>query len=151
MAKVAPALQFGLFDLPAVTALGAAQLAEQGIAVSAHPGDFRADPVPDGYDLITLIRILHDHDDALALSLLKKVRAALPAGGTLLIAEPMAGTSGAEAMADAYFGFYLLAMGSGRARAPQEIGAMVSAAGFAGWREKPTGLPIVTRVIVATA
>lgn len=150
VARQTPALEFGLFDLPAVTAIGQQQLAAQGVAVNAHPGDFRNDAIPQGYDLITLVRILHDHDDALALSLLKKVRAAMPAGGTLLVAEPMAGTRGAEAMADAYFGFYLLAMGSGRARTAQEIGAMLTSAGFASWREMPTGLPIVTRVIAAT-
>lgn len=151
VAKVAPALEFGLFDLPAVTALGQQQLAAQGVTVNAHPGDFRGDSIPPGYDLITLIRILHDHDDDLAQSLLIKIRAGLSRGGTLLIAEPMAGTRGAEAMADAYFGFYLLAMGSGRARTAQEIGAMLTRAGFATWAERPTGLPIVTRVIVATA
>ena len=151
VAKVAPALEFGLFDLPAVTALGQQQLSAQGVTVNAHPADFRNDAIPQGYDLITLIRILHDHDDALAEALLAKIRASLPMGGTLLIAEPMAGTRGAEAMADAYFGFYLLAMGSGRARTPQEIGAMLKRAGFTSWHEKPTGLPIVTRVIVASA
>lgn len=151
VARVAPGLDFGLFDLPAVTAIGVRQLGEQGIKVNPHPGDFRNDAIPTGYDLITLIRILHDHDDELAQALLIKVRASLKPGDTLLIAEPMAGTSGAEAMADAYFGFYLLAMGSGRARTPQEIGAMLTRAGFASWRERPTGLPIVTRVIAATA
>lgn len=151
VAKTAPNLDFGLFDLPAVTAIGAQQLGQGGIRVNPHPGDFRNDPIPSGYDLITLVRILHDHDDALAQALLVKVRAALKPGDTLLIAEPMAGTSGAEAMADAYFGLYLLAMGSGRARTAQEIGAMLTYAGFKSWREKPTGLPIVTRVIAATA
>ena len=151
VARAAPGLEFGLFDLPAVTAIGARQLGEKGVHVTAHPGDFRNDPIPAGYDLITLVRILHDHDDDLAQSLLAKVRAALKPGDTLLIAEPMAGTPGAEAMADAYFGFYLLAMGSGRARTPQEIGAMLDKAGFARWTERRTGLPIVTRVIAATA
>lgn len=151
VAKAAPSLAFGLFDLPAVTALGQQQLGQQGVTVNAHPGDFRNDAIPRGYDLITLIRILHDHDDALAQDLLFKVHAALSPGDTLLIAEPMAGTGGAEAMADAYFGFYLLAMGSGRARTAQEIGTMLTRAGFAAWRERPTGLPIVTRVITATA
>lgn len=151
VAKFAPRLEFGLFDLPAVTAIGARQLAAQGVVVNAHPGDFRTDAIPQGYDLMTLIRILHDHDDALAQSLLVKVRAAMVPGDTLLIAEPMAATRGAEAMADTYFGFYLLAMGSGRARTPLEIGAMLTKAGFASWRERPTGLPIVTRMIAATA
>ncbi len=46
----------------------------------------------------------------------RRAHDALPPGGTLLIAEPMAGTPGAEAMGDAYFGLYLWAMGSGRPR-----------------------------------
>ena len=38
---------------------------------------------------------------------LRAIFAALPVGGALLIAEPMAGTRGAEPIGDAYFGFYL--------------------------------------------
>ena len=38
------------------------------------------------------------------------------AAASLLVAEPMAGERGAEPMGDAYFGFYLLAMGRGRPR-----------------------------------
>ena len=63
-------------------------------------------------------------------ALLTKVHAALPPGGTLLIAEPMAGTPGAEAMGDAYFGLYLWAMGSGRPRTAEAYRAMLRAAGF---------------------
>ncbi len=61
---------------------------------------------------------------------LRNVRAALPAGGTLLLAEPMSDTSGAEAMADAYFGLYLLAMGSGQPRSAQTLRRMLQEAGF---------------------
>ena len=43
----------------------------------------------------------------------------------------MAGIRGAEPMGDAYFGFYLLAMGRGRPRTPDEIGALLREAGFA--------------------
>ena len=49
-------------------------------------------------------------------SLLAAVRDALPRGGVVVVAEPMAGARGAEPMGDAYFGFYLLAMGRGRPR-----------------------------------
>ena len=52
-----------------------------------------------------------------------RARGAAAPGGTLLIAEPMAGDARAEPIGDAYFGFYLLAMGSGRARTPDELGA----------------------------
>jgi demethylspheroidene O-methyltransferase len=44
-------------------------------------------------------------------------------GGTLLVAEPMAGAPGRRSMGDAYFGIYLLAMGRGRPRTARELGS----------------------------
>jgi demethylspheroidene O-methyltransferase len=146
-----PRLQLALFDLPPVAARAREILAAQSLPhIVAHGGSFRDDPIPGGADLITLVRILHDHDDAVVLALLKAVRAALPPGGTLLIAEPMAGTRGAEAMGDAYFGLYLWAMGSGRPRTAAAYTEMLQAAGFARVHERRTGLPMVTRLLVAS-
>jgi demethylspheroidene O-methyltransferase len=95
------------------------------------------------------VRVLHDHDDDVVLALLRKARAALPPGGRLLIAEPMSGTRGAEPAGDAYFGFYLLAMGRGRPRTPAELQAMLVEAGFARSRLLGTHTPLLTRVLVA--
>lgn len=151
-----PGLALAVFDLPPVAERALVVLAERGLGrVAVHGGSFRDDPLPVGTDggaadLMTLVRILHDHDDAVVAALLKKVHAALPAGGTLLVAEPMAGTPGAEAMGDAYFGLYLWAMGSGRPRTAQAYAAMLRAAGFSAVREVRTGLPMVTRLLVAT-
>jgi demethylspheroidene O-methyltransferase len=77
------------------------------------------------------------------------VRQALPAHGCLLLAEPMSGTRGAEPMGDAYFGFYLLAMGKGLPRSATELIAMLGAAGFATARLVPTRMPLQTQLIVA--
>src|SRR4051794_4279593 len=76
-----------------------------------------------------LVRVLHDHDDAAAMTILRTARAALTPGGTLLVAEPMAATKGAETVGS-YFEFYLLAMGSGRPRTAGELTAMLQQAGF---------------------
>lgn len=138
---VAPRLDIAVFDLPAVAARAG--------TITTHGGNFFEDALPEGHDLISLIRILHDHDDAPAMRLLRNIRRSLPSGGRLLIAEPMAGTRGAEAMGDAYFGLYLWAMGSGRPRTVHEIMAMLSQAGFAKTRELRTSLPLIARVIVA--
>jgi demethylspheroidene O-methyltransferase len=113
-------------------------------------GSFFDDPLPRGADIVTLIRILHDHDDAPAQALLDAIAAALSPGDTLLISEPMADTPGARPMGEAYFGFYLHAMGSGRPRTPAEIGAMLKLAGFSHWRTVGTQLPLITRIVVAT-
>jgi len=141
-----PALALGVFDLPAVADRARARL---GARVTVTAGNFLADPLPRGADLITLVRILHDHDDAPAQALLDRICRALPPGGTLLIAEPFAGTPGAEAMG-AYFGLYLLAMGSGRPRAAGEIGTMLERAGFAKWRQLRTRHPLTLGMIAAT-
>jgi demethylspheroidene O-methyltransferase len=79
------------------------------------------------------------------------VRAALPGDGTLLLAEPIADTPGAEPVGAAYFGFYLLAMGSGRARSKAELAGLLAQAGFAAPRFLPTHTPLVTSVLVARA
>jgi len=148
-----PHLDLALFDLPAVTALAAGKFAAAGLAgrVRLVGGSFFRDPLPAGADLITLVRVLHDHDDPEALAILRAVHAALPPGGTLLVAEPMAGTPGAEAAADAYFGFYLLAMGSGRARTPAELAGLARAAGFGPARLLPNRAPLLTRIALFPA
>ncbi|MGA1095518.1 MAG: methyltransferase, partial [Burkholderiaceae bacterium] len=65
--------------------------------------------------------------------------------------EPMSGTPGAEAMGDAYFGLYLLAMGKGRARTPQELARLLTQAGFARVEAIPTRLPLQTGLMRAYA
>jgi demethylspheroidene O-methyltransferase len=149
----APGLRLVLFDLPAVAERARARLESAGLGAraSAVGGDFLADPLPEGADIVSLVRVLHDHDDDGALAILRGARRALPPGGTLLLAEPMSGTPGAEPVGEAYFGFYLLAMGRGRPRAPDEIGGLLRAAGFAGVRRRRTRTPLLTSVLTAQA
>ena len=147
----APNLRLTLFDLPEVAAIARERLAASPVAArcEAVGGDFTIDPLPAGADVVSLVRVLHDHEDDTALRLLRAIRAALPPGGTLLIAEPMAGTRGAEPVGDAYFGFYFLAMGGGRARTPDQIRRLLSEAGFTRTRLRPSRMPMVARVMVA--
>lgn len=152
-AREAGHLQLQLFDLPAVADRARRVFAQAGLGDRAQAvgGDFFHDPLPAGSDLVTLIRVLHDHDDDAALQLLRRIRQALPDDGCLLLAEPMAHTGGAEAMGDAYFGFYLLAMGHGRPRTPEAIAAMLQAAGFDHLEWPRTRVPLQARLVVARA
>ena len=151
VAAEVPTLELQLFDLPAVAERAVSRFAQAGLAQRARAfgGDFRTDPLPAGADLITLVRVLFDHPDETVLALLRAVRRAMPENGTLLIAEPMAGTSGAEPMGAAYFGFYLMAMGKGRSRSPADFERLLSAAGFTGMRVIPTPSPLQTGLLVA--
>lgn len=152
VAVPAPHLELMLFDLPPVVELARARLANAGLAnrATAVGGSFFDDPLPTGADIVTLVRILFDHSDERALAILRAVRQAMPDDGTLLIAEPMAGTPGAEAMGDAYFGFYLLAMGKGRARTAADLTTLLQAAGFCDVRLLATHMPLQTQVLLAS-
>ncbi len=146
-----PGLALAMFDLPAVAAQARESLAQAGLGerIEVHGGDFFRDPLPQGADLISLVRIVHDHDDEPARQLLRAVHQALPAGGRLLLAEPMAETRRAEPAGDAYFGLYLMAMGSGRPRSRAVLEAMLAEAGFSRVRERRTHTPLLTRLLVA--
>jgi demethylspheroidene O-methyltransferase len=150
-ARRAPSLGLMLFDLPAVADVARARLAAAGLAdrASVTGGDFFRDPLPRGADLATLVRVIHDHTDDGALAILRAVHAALPADGALLLAEQMADTPGAEPLGDAYFGFYLLAMGRGRPRSVAELTGLLRAAGFRGVRHLRTRLPLQVQLLVA--
>ncbi|MCC5885150.1 MAG: methyltransferase [Gammaproteobacteria bacterium] len=150
VARRAPAVELHLWDLPAVAEQARAWLGDRGLArASVHGGDAFRDALPVPADLITLVRIIHDHDDANVMTLLRAIRQGLPASGALVIAEPMAETRGAEAMGGAYFGFYLLAMGSGRPRSRERLVQMLNEAGFRRVREQRTANPLLLRVLVA--
>jgi demethylspheroidene O-methyltransferase len=140
-----------LFDLPPVAARAAQRFTALGLDPRARAigGDFLTDKLPDGADVMSLVRVIHDHSDAAAAAVLAAAYRALPPNGVLLLAEPMLGTPGAEPVGDAYFGFYLLAMGSGRPRTPQALQAMLSAAGFATAQLVRTRQPLQSRLIVA--
>lgn len=150
-AERAPHLRVELFDLPKVAERAQIRFAECGLAAraKAHGGDFYRDRLPGGADVVSLVRVMYDHGDDGARKILAAARSALAPGGTLLIAEPMAQAPGAETVGAAYFGFYLLAMGSGRARAPEEFFAMLREAGFSQTKLLSTDMPLQTGLILA--
>lgn len=148
-----PHLKLVVFDLPEVACRAQGRLAAMGLSdrATAVGGDFTAGDLPGGADIVSLVRVVHDHDDVRVMALLRAARRALPPHGVLLLAEPMAGTAGAQAMGDAYFGLYLWAMGSGRPRTEAQLGRMLQAAGFSAPRRLRNAMPLQTQVLIARA
>ncbi len=124
VAKVAPKVERWLFDLPTVVA----QAQDPDLVI--HPGSFRDDPLPQGMDAISLIRVLYDHADETVAALLASAHAALPPGGRIIVSEPMSGGTQPDPQTDVYFAFYTLAMRTGRTRSAAEIGKALQEAGF---------------------
>ena len=145
-----PGLAATVLDLPAVEAPAREAIADAGLAdrVDFAPGDFRRG-LPRGADVVTLVRVLYDHEDATAAALLAAARDALPPGGRIIVSEPMSGGARPRRATDAYFAMYCLAMGTGRVRSPAEIARLLEAAGFERARERRTRRPSVASVVEA--
>ncbi|MFM7802725.1 MAG: methyltransferase, partial [Limnohabitans sp.] len=96
LARHVPRLDLHLMDLPPVAALAAERMAQEGLSerVTVHGGSFISHALPAGADLVTLVRVAHDHPDAVVKALLTKIYQTLPSGGRLLLAEPMAQPAG---------------------------------------------------------
>jgi demethylspheroidene O-methyltransferase len=151
LAKHSPHLHLTLFDLPAVAQRAQQRFAAAGIGDRTNTvgGSFLSDTLPTGHDTITLLRVMHDHDDPQVLLLLRSIRNALAPGGRLIVAEPMAETPGAERMGHAYFGFYLWAMGRGRSRSASRLTQLLHLAGFESVQELPSHIPLQARLLTA--
>jgi demethylspheroidene O-methyltransferase len=147
----APNLKLMLFDLPAVADLARKRLGALDLSnrINIGSGDFFKQPLPRGADIVTLVRVLHDHEDADVAALLRNVRSVLPDHGVLLVAEPMSGLAGTDVISDAYFGFYLLAMGTGRTRSPAQLASLLRETGFDSGRQLATRRPMLTSALIA--
>lgn len=146
-----PDLRVAVADLPAVCDLASERFAREGLSDRAEAVglDFHHDRLPDGADLMTLIRVCFDHGDDRVAGLLSAARQALPPGGRLLLAEAMTDENRPDPVGDAYFGFYLLAMGRGRCRSVETLERMLRAAGFRSVREVATRRPMLARLLLA--
>ncbi|MEO0680018.1 MAG: methyltransferase [Pseudomonadota bacterium] len=150
--QAAPGLEATVFDLPSVVARAPARFAAAGVSDRAKTagGSFLTDDLPGGHDVVSLVRVCYDHPDETVHALLARCRAALAPGGLMLITEPMSGGRRPTRSGDAYFGFYMLAMESGRARSPERLAEMMASAGFTDIRRRPVHRPFITGVLTAT-
>lgn len=148
----APSLAIRLFDLPPVAAEAQRRFDAAGLGnrARAFGGDFHRNDAPEQADLVTLIRVLYDHQDEAALTILSRAKAALAPGGTLLIGEPMAAIPGAERMGYPYFGLYLLAMHGGRIRTAAELASLCRRAGFSKAEPLVASRPLMTGLVTAS-
>lgn len=147
-----PALEATVVDLPAVIGLARRRIEEAGLShrINVRGLDFRRDPLPKGHDVVSLVRIVHDHDDGPASELLTAAGAALAPGGRVYVAEPLVDDTSTGRLLEAYFETYLLAMGQGRPRRYEAIESLLKRAGFERVRRVRTRMPLITSLVRAT-
>lgn len=78
-----------VYNLPAVAPLVAARARAAGLEgrLGFVGGDFLREPLPQGYGMLSFIRVLHDWPPEIARALLVKAREALGRGGRIVICE----------------------------------------------------------------
>jgi hypothetical protein len=139
-----PHLTGATYDMPhaadgAATTLAAAHLAGRGEFLA---GSF-FDSVPAGADAYILKNVLHDWPDDKCATILNNCRAAVPAGGKLLLIErvmPARVDTSSRHQAMAYADLTMLIGPGGRERTQAEFRALLDAAGFAVTRVVDTAL-----------
>ncbi|HKP64041.1 MAG TPA: methyltransferase [Polyangiales bacterium] len=90
-----PHLQATVFNLPASADLARARIAREKLEsrVNVIEGNFLDDGLPRGFDRVQFSRVLADWDPAVCQMLLKKARASLNPGGSVVISEPFDDTN----------------------------------------------------------
>jgi demethylspheroidene O-methyltransferase len=145
-----PNLKRQLFDLPGVIDIAKTHPGNAGTAT--FPGHFTNDALPVGADVITLIRVAHDHDDDVVRLALRNIYQCLRNGparpSAFILAEQMSGNADTAPVTDAYFNLYFAAMGQGRTRTPAELIEMAREAGFSRHRQLPTRNPLITSILI---
>lgn len=146
-----PNLRITVADLPSVAESATQRIRQAGFAdrIDAVGVDFKSGQLPTGHDALSVVRILHDHDDADVVQLLDSAAASLPVNGQIIVAEPMADSTRAGRLLETYFSLYLLAMGQGRPRRPETLRALLQDAGFISVKRVKTAMPLICSVITA--
>jgi len=87
--RAEPRLSCDVFNLPPAAALVEERARAAGLAgrLGSVAGDFLAEPLPGGYDVLSFVRVLHDWPADVARALLEKAWHALPPGGRLVVCE----------------------------------------------------------------
>jgi demethylspheroidene O-methyltransferase len=136
-----PSVKISVFDIP-----GSSADSEPHKFI---PGSFFTDQIPVGFDTVSCVRVLYDHDDQTVSDLLLKIHSSLPTGGRIVISEPMLGELSPNKWGDTYFATYTYAMKTGKTRSPSQVSELLEKIGFSKIKIFPSRRPFVTTVIEA--
>ncbi len=133
-----PSLKGILFDLPAVVDRARASLAAAGLADRCRlVGGSFFESVPAGADAYLLRHVIHDWDDARAVTILQNCRQALGGRGKLLVVEGIV-PPGNEPSVSKFFDLAMMVLPGGMERTQEEFRRLFAAAGFRLGRIVPT-------------
>jgi predicted O-methyltransferase YrrM len=108
--RAVPEMRVTLFDLPTVVGMARERLRESGLLERAEivAGDFYADPLPRGHDLVLLSAIIHQNSPSENRALYEKCLGVLEPGGSLVIREILMDDTHTEPSGGALFAINML-------------------------------------------
>lgn len=131
--KAAPHLTATVFDLPRVIEFARRRLTDAGFIdrVSLAAGDYNADPLPRGHDLVLLSAIIHINSREANQALFRKVYDSLQPGGAILIRDHLMDVTRTRPVEGAIFAVNMLvATRGGGTYTIEETTADLEDAGF---------------------
>ena len=147
-----PGLTAAVYDLSSTQpfALKTIERFEMSQRIQFAAGDYHANPIPGGYDVMWLSHILHSDGPQRCAALLKKAMAALEPGGVIMIQEFILNDAKNGPLHPALFSLnMLIATQDGQAYSQGELAAMLTAAGAINARRLPLELPNGAGVMAA--
>jgi len=138
-----PGLRGIVFDLADAVPLAREMVAASSVAdrIDVVAGDFFVDPLPPG-DVYALGRILHDWTEAKILTLLRRIHAALPVGGAVLVAEKLLNDERSGPRWAQMQSLNMLTCTEGKERTLGEYKALLERAGFSSIEGRVTSSPL---------
>ena len=136
-------LRAQVFDLPEAIAEARPHVAASSAAdrLELVTGDFFADALPPA-DLYALGKIIHDWDDEKIGKLLRKIHAALPPGGGILLAETLLDDDHRGPVGTLMQSLNMLVCTEGRERSVAEYRELLESFGFERVEGRRTGAPL---------
>jgi SAM-dependent methyltransferase len=134
MCRRHPGLRATVLDLPASVAVGRRIVAQEGFAdrVEFREGDALREPLGDELDVVSAFNLLHHLPPQTAAAFVARCRAALRAGGCLVVGETERTPPGALASVNgALSGLVYFASSGTRNYTPEEVDGWMREAGFA--------------------
>jgi len=146
MAEAYPELSCVTVDLPAVSRVAAALVAQSSAAerVECRPGDYHTDLYADeAYDVVTIFGALHQESPEMIADICRRAYAALRPGGLIYILDMMTDATHTAPQFSALFAVNMaLTTDNGWVFSDQELYGWLAAAGFHGCRTEPVPPPM---------
>lgn len=147
-----PSLRCTLYELPSVAAVARDALASQGLSdsIAVVEGDCLENPLPKGHDAILLANVAHLLSPSRNVELLRRLRAASPAGARLLLVDFWTDATHTQpAFAALMAGEFLLVSGEGDVYSEDEVRGWLAETGWHALERKPLAGP--SSLVVAEA